>query len=115
MAAISAVRARNEALDLAGPLATLLFGYLAVVVHRFFTEEREKRWVKAAFGQYVSPKVLEILMEDPAKLKMVGERRDMTVFFSDVAGFTSISERMNPDELVVLLNRYLSAMTEGDL
>jgi adenylate cyclase len=60
----------------------------------------------------VSPKVLEILMEDPAKLKMVGERRDMTVFFSDVAGFTSISERMNPDELVVLLNRYLSAMTE---
>jgi adenylate cyclase len=103
---------RNEVLDLAGPLATLLFGYLAVVIHRFFTEEREKRWVKAAFGQYVSPKVLEILMQDPAKLKLVGERRDMTVFFSDVAGFTSISERMNPDELVVLLNRYLSAMTE---
>ena len=51
-------------------------------------------------------------MEDPSKLKMLGERRDMTVFFSDVAGFTAISERMNPDELVVLLNRYLSAMTE---
>ena len=103
---------RNVAFDLAGPLATLLFGYLVVVIYRFFTEEREKRWVKAAFGQYVSPKVLEILMDDPAKLKMVGERRDMTVFFSDIAGFTSISERMNPDELVVLLNRYLSAMTE---
>ena len=103
---------KNEVLDMAGPLATLLLGYVAVVIYRFFTEEREKRWVKAAFGQYVSPKVLDILMDDPSKLKMVGDRRDMTVFFSDVAGFTSISERMNPDELVVLLNRYLSAMTE---
>lgn len=104
--------ARNTVIDMAGPLFTLMVGYGSVVLYRFFTEEREKRWVKAAFGQYVSPKVLEILMEDPSKLKLVGERRDMTVFFSDVAGFTSISERMNPDELVVLLNRYLSAMTE---
>jgi adenylate cyclase len=99
-------------LDAAGPLTTLSLSYVAIVIYRFFTEEREKRWVKAAFGQYVSPKVLDILMDDPSKLKMVGERRDMTVFFSDVAGFTSISERLNPDELVVLLNRYLSAMTE---
>jgi adenylate cyclase len=103
---------KNIVIDMAGPLLTLLTAYGFIIIYRFFTEEREKRWVKAAFGQYVSPKVLEILMEDPSKLKMVGERRDMTVFFSDVAGFTSISERMNPDELVVLLNRYLSAMTE---
>jgi len=102
----------NWVIDEAGPLGTLWLSYVAIVIYRFFTEEREKRWVKAAFGQYVSPKVLEILMDDPSKLKMVGERRDMTVFFSDVAGFTSISERLNPDELVVLLNKYLSAMTE---
>jgi adenylate cyclase len=99
-------------LDLGGPLLTLVLGYLAIIVYRFFSEEREKRWVKAAFDQYVSPKVLDILLADPSRLSLVGERRDMTVFFSDVAGFTSISERMNPDELVVLLNRYLSAMTE---
>jgi adenylate cyclase len=103
---------RSLMIDMAGPLLVLAVGYVAIVIYRFFTEEREKRWVKAAFGQYVSPKVLDILMEDPTKLKLVGERRDMTVFFSDVAGFTTISERMNPDELVVLLNRYLSAMTE---
>lgn len=103
---------RHIVIDVAGPMATLALGYLAIVIYRFFTEEREKRWVKAAFGQYVSPKVLDILMDDPTKLKMVGERREMTVFFSDVAGFTSISERLNPDELVVLLNTYLSAMTE---
>lgn len=103
---------KHLVIDVAGPMLTLGLGYLALVVYRFFTEEREKRWVKAAFGQYVSPKVLDVLMEDPSKLKLVGERREMTVFFSDVAGFTSISERMNPDELVVLLNKYLSAMTE---
>lgn len=103
---------RGLLVDLGGPLLTLALGYGVVLVHRFFSEEREKRWVKAAFGQYVSPKVLDILIADPNKLKLVGERRDITAFFSDVAGFTSISERMNPDELVVLLNRYLSAMTE---
>jgi len=103
---------RFVSIDMAGPLLTLAFGYVATIIYRFFTEEREKRWVKAAFGQYVSPQVLDVLLDDPSKLKLVGERREMTVFFSDVAGFTSISERLNPDELVVLLNRYLSAMTE---
>jgi len=103
---------RFMALDMAASLLTLFGGYLAVVTYRFFSEEKEKRWVKAAFGQYVSPKVLDILMADPTRLSMVGERREVTMLFSDVAGFTSISERLNPDELVVLLNRYLSAMTE---
>ncbi len=99
-------------LDLAGPEMALGLSYLVIVIYRFFAEEREKRWVKAAFGQYVSPKVLDVLMANPEGLHLGGERHDMTVFFSDVAGFTSISERMTPDALVVLLNRYLSAMTE---
>jgi len=103
---------RHVLVDLAGPLLTLFLSYMVVVIYRFFTEEKEKRWVKAAFGQYVSPKVLDVLMQDPAKLNLGGERRDMSVLFSDVAGFTSISERMTPDALVVLLNKYLSAMTE---
>jgi adenylate cyclase len=99
-------------LDTAGPLLSLGLGYLGVIMFRFFTEEKEKRWVKGAFGQYVSPKVLDVLMENPKKLGLGGERREMTAFFSDVAGFTSISERLTPDELVILLNRYLTAMTD---
>jgi len=99
-------------IDFAGPLLTLLMGYLVILIYRFFTEEKEKRWVKAAFGQYVSHKVLDVLMEDPTKLRLGGDRREMTVLFSDVAGFTSISERLDPQELVGLLNQYLTAMTE---
>jgi adenylate cyclase len=99
-------------MDLGGPLITLVAAYGVVILYRFFSEEREKRWVKAAFGQYVSPKVLDVLLENPGRLNLIGERREITVFFSDVAGFTTLAERLNPDELVVLLNRYLSAMTE---
>lgn len=103
---------RGLMMDLGGPLLTLILGYGVVILYRFFSEEQEKRWVKAAFGQYVSPKVLDVLMEDLGRLNLLGERRDITVLFSDVAGFTTLSERLNPDELVILLNRYLSAMTE---
>ena len=88
------------------------FAYVAIVIYRFFTEEREKRMVKSFFSQQVSGELLDVLMENPEILKKSGERREMTVFFSDVAGFTSISERLQPEELVDLLNRYLTSMTE---
>ena len=99
-------------IDLAGPLLTLACGYVVVISYRFFTEEREKRLVKAFFSQQVSGELLEVLMDNPVVLNNAGERREMTVFFSDVAGFTSISERLQPEELVDLLNRYLTSMTE---
>jgi adenylate cyclase len=83
-----------------------------IIIYRFFSEEREKRLVKSFFSQQVSAELLDVLMENPEVLKKTGERREMTVFFSDVAGFTSISERLQPEELVDLLNRYLTSMTE---
>jgi adenylate cyclase len=103
---------RNTVVDTAGPLLTLIVGYGCIVVYRFFTEEREKRMVKGFFSQQVSSDLLHVLMENPAVLKKGGERREMTAFFSDVAGFTSISERLEPEELVELLNKYLTAMTD---
>jgi adenylate cyclase len=104
--------AKHLVVDMAGPLATLALVYVAIVIYRFFTEEREKRMVKTFFSQQVSGELLDVLMENPEILKKSGERREMTVFFSDVAGFTSISERLQPEELVDLLNRYLTSMTE---
>ncbi len=103
---------RHLVIDMAGPLLTLMIGYVAIVVYQFFTEEKEKRMVKTFFSQQVSGELLDVLMDNPDILKNAGERREMTVFFSDVAGFTSISERLQPEELVELLNEYLTSMTE---
>ncbi|MBN2551850.1 MAG: adenylate/guanylate cyclase domain-containing protein, partial [Spirochaetales bacterium] len=64
------------------------------------------------FKQYLSPEVIEQLIAHPDRLKLGGERRELTIFFSDLQGFTSISEGLTPEELTSLLNEYLSAMTD---
>ena len=80
-------------------------------ISRFLMEEKEKKYIRSAFGKYMSPLVIEQLVRDPSKLKLGGVRRELTAFFSDLAGFSSISEKMAPDELVHLLNEYLTEMT----
>ncbi len=75
-------------------------------------EGRQKRYIKNAFQQYPSPTVIEQLLAHPERLRLGGERRDLTIFFSDLEGFTSISEGLSPEELTALLNDYLSAMTD---
>lgn len=87
---------------------TLLSG--AVVAYQFAT--REKRFLKSAFSQYLSPDVVSRVASNPDMLKLGGEKRVMTAFFSDVAGFTSISEKLDPSDLVRLLNIYLTEMTD---
>jgi adenylate cyclase len=78
----------------------------------YATEGRQKRFIKNAFRQYLSPKVIEQLIAHPERLKLGGERRTLSIFFSDLQGFTSIAEGLDPEELTSLLNEYLSAMTE---
>ncbi|HIJ82580.1 MAG: adenylate/guanylate cyclase [Magnetococcales bacterium] len=93
----------------------LLAAVLSFVVTnmRFYLQEMsQKKMIKGAFGQYLSPKVVDILVKDPSKLSLGGEERVMTAYFSDVAGFSSISEKLTPSELVLLLNEYLTAMCE---
>jgi len=80
-------------------------------ISRFMMEEKEKKYIRGAFGKYMSPLVIEQLVRDPSKLKLGGDRRILTAFFSDLAGFSTISEKMAPDELVHLLNEYLTDMT----
>jgi adenylate cyclase len=83
---------------------------LALVVN-YATEGRQKRFIKNAFQQYLSPAVIEQLIQHPERLKLGGERKVLSIFFSDLQGFTSISEGLDPKELTSFLNDYLSAMT----
>ena len=78
----------------------------------YTTEGRQKMFIKNAFKQYLSPAVIEQLIQHPEHLKLGGERRVLSIFFSDLEGFTSISEGLNPEALTALLNEYLSAMTD---
>jgi len=97
----------------------LLAGEVAVAVTlvatsltNYATEGRQKRYIKSAFKQYLSPIVIEQLIAHPERLKLGGERRELTIFFSDLQGFTTLSEMLSPEDLTKLLNEYLSAMTD---
>lgn len=88
------------------------FSYVSVTLERRLTSDREKRELKSAFSRYVAPTVVESILQDPSRLKLGGEKRRMTVLFSDVRGFTTISESLPPEQLVEIMNTYLTAMTE---
>ncbi len=94
------------------PSATLLANYIGVTSYRVIFEEREKRKVRGAFGMYVHPGLIAQMMKNPELMRLGGEETELTVMFSDVRGFTSISEKLTPTELVQLLNEYLTAMSD---
>lgn len=94
------------------PLLEIIFVYTAVTIYNYMTEEKQKKFIQNAFAQYLSPEVINNLIKDPSKLKLGGERKVLTAFFSDVAGFSAISEKLSPEELVELLNIYLTEMTD---
>lgn len=93
------------------PLCVVLAIFLVVTAVNYFFEGREKRFINKAFGHYVSPRVVEQLVKDPKQLTLSGEERVLTVMFSDIRGFTSISEQMNAAQLGRFMNRYLTAMS----
>jgi adenylate cyclase len=95
------------------PAATLVGSYASITSYRVIHEEREKRKIRKTFSQYLSPGVIALIEKDPQKyIRPGGEVRDLTVMFSDIRDFTSLSEGLTPDDLVQLLNQYLSAMTD---
>ncbi|RQW05900.1 MAG: adenylate/guanylate cyclase domain-containing protein [Calditrichaeota bacterium] len=100
----------NLIINFTGPAIGTIFTFITVVVYRVITEEGDKRRIKDMFGKYVSPIVVDQMMENPPELG--GVDCDVTIFFSDIRSFTSLSETMTPQELVELLNLYLTAMTD---
>ena len=99
-------------LNLVYPLSVILSVYLAITGYRYLVETRQKKFIKDAFSTYLAPSVVKDLLESPERLVLGGEERIITAFFSDVEGFTSISESLTPRELVELLNEFLTEMTD---
>jgi adenylate cyclase len=93
------------------PLISTILVFVSIVVVYYRTEEKSRKWITSVFGKYVSPVVIENLIKNPDRLNLGGEKRNITIFFSDIRGFTSISEKLSPEELVHLLNEYLTEMT----
>jgi adenylate cyclase len=94
------------------PAATLVVNYVMIISYRFFFEERQKRKVRTAFTQYVPPGVIAQMLQHPELLRLGGEEKELTAMFSDIRGFTTLSEGLSPTALVELLNEFLSSMTD---
>ncbi len=93
------------------PLLGMVLGTLGTVVIQYRSEGRQHRFIRDAFSRYVAPEVIQSIVNSPATLALGGEKRELTILFSDIEGFTRISERLSPAELVKFLNLFLSEMT----
>ncbi len=102
----------NMLLQIVFPVFANAFAYVGHTLYHYLETQKEKRMLRGAFTHYVPEKVVEQIVQNPDSLKLGGEERIITVIFSDVAGFTSISEKLTPRQLVTLLNEYLTEMTE---
>ncbi|MDB5581030.1 MAG: adenylate/guanylate cyclase protein [Bradyrhizobium sp.] len=104
-------------IDFTYPLASTTSIYLTLVFSSFVREQKQRRQIRSAFGQYLSPALIEQLAQSPEKLQLGGEEREMTIMFSDVRGFTTISEsyKHDPQGLTALMNRFLTPLTNAIL
>jgi len=98
--------------NLTQPVLASWFALLGGVGYQYFFVDREKRRVKRLFGRYVSKDVYAVLMANPGLARLGGQRREMSVLFSDIRGFTTVTERGQPDEIVGMLNEYFSSMVD---
>ncbi len=90
----------------------VLTALTGAIVLNYATEGRKKAFIKKAFRYYLSPAVIERILEDPSQLKLGGQRKELSIFFSDIEGFSTISEKLDPESLTRLLNLVLSDMTD---
>jgi adenylate cyclase len=104
-------------IDFTYPLLSTTAIYLTLIFSSFVREQAQRRQIRSAFGQYLSPALVEQLAQSPEKLVLGGEEREMTIMFSDVRGFTTISEsyKHDPQGLTTLMNRFLTPLTNAIL
>lgn len=99
-------------LDLLMPTVSIIAGAGATVLARWSATTRERKFIHDTFSHYLAPQIVAILLKDPSRVRLGGERRDLTILFSDIRGFTTLSETMGPQELAQFMNRYLGEMTD---
>ena len=99
-------------LDMVGPLSTLAVGYLGITVYNYIQEEKNKNFLKESFGTYVSPELIDQMYESGEEPSLGGEEGYHTAFFTDIQSFSAFSEQLTASELVLLLNQYLTDMTD---
>lgn len=93
-------------------LSAGLFSYLVGIVLSYVSEGRNRVFLRRSFSQYLAPSVIDAIIRNPKLLRLGGEERVISVFFSDIQGFTSLSESLRPQQLAVFMNTYLSLLTE---
>jgi adenylate cyclase len=98
----------NIYFGLAIPLVATSLTFITIMISKFLTSSHEKAFLHSAFSRYLAPEVINEIINDPNKLNLGGEKREMTAIFTDIKGFSTISEKLDPVQLVKLLNRYLT-------
>ena len=89
----------------------VLMVFVLTLAMKYVKEERNKKFIRGAFAKYVAPVVVDSILKDPTKLSLGGEKRELTILFSDIRGFTTFSEQMDAKALASFLNDYLGIMT----
>ena len=102
----------NLVLPIASLLVMISLIYLLNMSYGFFVESRGKRQLTGLFGQYVPPELVDEMAQNPEAISLKGESREMTVLFSDIRGFTTISEGLDPEQLTLLMNEFLTPLTK---
>ena len=97
--------------DFVSPSVALLSSFVFQTVHRVFAEAQKAKQTKDMWSRFVSKEVVDDLIKNPDRAKLGGEKREMTILFLDIAHFTNISEKMTPDQLIIFLNKYLTALS----
>ncbi|HUN66079.1 MAG TPA: adenylate/guanylate cyclase domain-containing protein [Bacteroidota bacterium] len=102
---------RNYLTDMMSPFLAVFISYIASTVYNYMSERKQKVLIKGMFSHYVNPTIVDELVAHPEKMRLGGERKELTVLFSDIQDFTKISESVSPEYLVQILNEYLNIMT----